>query len=87
MAENDIPDVIVRWKARDPAKDTDRTAKAFCIPIGEIRENGYDLSISRYKKTALGEREYDLPDVILARLREVERAIAGDLDEIERLLQ
>ncbi|MEK6610815.1 MAG: class I SAM-dependent DNA methyltransferase, partial [Gemmatimonadota bacterium] len=43
VAENDIPDAIARWKARDPTKDTDRTARGFFVPVGEIRENKYDL--------------------------------------------
>lgn len=46
---NDIPDILARWKDRDPKKDTDRTAKAFFVPKSEIKENGYDLSINRYK--------------------------------------
>src|ERR1043166_9644056 len=37
VAENDIPDVIGRWKARDPTKDTDRTSKAFCVWVGGVR--------------------------------------------------
>ena len=50
---NDIPDVVARWRTRDPKKDTDRTAKAFFVPVDEIEENGYDLSINRYKEVAL----------------------------------
>ena len=46
----DIPDIIARWSKRKPAKDTDRTAKAFFVPVQEIRDNKYDLSINRYKE-------------------------------------
>jgi len=39
--------VIARWRRATLQKDTDRTAKAFFVPVEEIRENGYDLSINR----------------------------------------
>jgi len=86
IADNDIPDVIARWKTRGAEQDTDRTAKAFMVPVGEIRENGYDLAINRYKEIAYEAVEYEKPAVLLARLRELEREIAGDLDVIEGML-
>jgi len=87
VAENDIPDVIARWRARDPAKDTDRTAKAFFVPVGEIRENKYDLSPNRYREVAYEEVDLEPPAVILTRLRQTEGEILSDLDELERLLK
>ena len=84
--ENDIPDVIKRWGERDPAKDTDRKAKAFFVPVAEIRENKYDLSINRYKEIEYEEVEYEPPKVILAKLRALENEIRADLDELERML-
>ena len=86
VAENDIPDVIARWKARDPEKDTDRTARAFFVPVGEIRENAWDLSLNRYKEVRYEEVAYDPPKVILARLREIEREIGEGLEELEGMV-
>jgi type I restriction enzyme M protein len=86
VAENDIPDVIARWRARNPEKDTDRTVKAFFVPVGEIRENGYDLAINRYREAAYETIAYDPPKVILERLRQVENEIGRDLNELERML-
>jgi len=83
---NDIPDVIARWKTRDPAKDTDRTANAFAVPVDEIRDNNYDLSINRYKEIVYEEVEYDPPKVIIERLRTLEDEIRKDLDELEGML-
>jgi type I restriction enzyme M protein len=71
--ENDLPDCLARWRARDATKDTNRTAKAFFVPVQEIREANYDLSLSRYKETTYKEEDYDPPQVILARIT----AIAG----------
>lgn len=83
---NDIPDVIRCWNSRDPKQDTDRTARAFCVPAREIRENKYDLSINRYKETLYEEVRYEPPKVILARLRELEGEIQRDLEELEGML-
>jgi len=87
VAENDIPDVIARWKAKDPEKDTDRTVKAFFVPVGEIRENTYDLSVNRYKEVAYQEVHHEPPEAIIASLRALEASIASDLDQIEELLR
>ncbi len=86
VEENDIPDLLKRWKERDPDKDTNRTGKAFFVPKGEIEGNGYDLSINRYKEVEYEEVEYEAPKVILQKLRELEDEIRSDLDELEGLL-
>ena len=83
---NDIPDVISHWRARDPQKDMDRTKRAFFVPTEEIRKNGYDLSINRYKEIEYQEAEYDPPKVILEKLRVLEREIADGLGELEGFL-
>lgn len=85
--ESNIPDVIVRWKARDPKKDSDRKTKAFFVPVAEIVENKYDLSINRYKEIEYKEVEYDPPKTILKRLRKLEKEIAADLGELEGMLE
>ncbi|HYU09409.1 MAG TPA: class I SAM-dependent DNA methyltransferase [Gemmatimonadales bacterium] len=87
VAENDIPDVIARWRARDPKQDTDRTAKAFFVPVEEIRENKHDLSINRYKEVAYTESPHEPPGAIIAKLRTLEAEIASDLTDLERLLK
>ena len=86
VPENDIPDVIARWKARDPKAPNDRTAKAFFVPASEIRDNKYDLSINRYKEVKHEEVQYDPPKVILAKLRTLEDEIRRELDELEGML-
>ncbi len=87
VAENDIPDVIARWRAGDRMKDTDRTAQAFFVPVEEIRGSGYDLSINRYKEVAYHEVAYEPPSVIIKHLRGIQEEIARDLDGLEDLLQ
>jgi type I restriction enzyme M protein len=83
---DDLPDVRVRWKNRDAAKDTDRTAKAFFVPKADVVGQNYDLSLGRYKEVVHEERKTDPPKVILGRLKELEAEIAADLEELEAML-
>ncbi|NVI82405.1 class I SAM-dependent DNA methyltransferase [Janthinobacterium sp. BJB401] len=78
----DLQDVIAKYNARNPATDTDRTAKCFMVPRAEIadEENDYDLSLSRYKTNVFEEVHYDAPGMILDRLIQSE---VGDVDEAE----
>jgi type I restriction enzyme M protein len=78
----DLQDIIARYHARNPATDTDRTAKCFMVPRTEIADekNNYDLSLSRYKTDVFEEVRYDAPGVILDRLIQAE---VGDVDEAE----
>jgi type I restriction enzyme M protein len=84
--ENDLSDLLNRWKKRNPKKDTDRTDKAFFVPVQKIRENKYDLSINRYKEIVFKEEKYDPPKEIMARMKELEREIRADMEELGGML-
>jgi len=86
VKDDDLPDALVRWKKRNAKKDTDRTAKHFMVPVKEIEEKGFDLSINRYKETRHEEVVHEPPKAIIARLRQLESEIAKDLDELEAML-
>ena len=86
VAENDLVDALVRWEGRDGKKDRDRTAKHFVVPVKEIEEKGWDLSINRYKETRHEAVEHEAPRVILGRLRALEAEISRELGELEGLL-
>jgi type I restriction enzyme M protein len=84
--KNDLPDLVKRWKDRNTRKDKDRTDKAFFVPVKEIRENKYDLSINRYKEIVYEEEKYDPPKEILKRMKELEREILADMEELGGML-
>lgn len=86
VKDNDLPEALVRWKSRDPAKDTDRTAKAFFVPAADIRAQKYDLSLSRYRETVHVEEEFDPPKLILERMKVLHADIAKDMAELEEML-
>ena len=86
VKENDLSDALERWRKRDAKKDKDRTAKHFMVPVAEIREKSFDLSINRYKEAVHEEVQYESPKVILGKLRELEAEIAKDLKALEGML-
>jgi type I restriction enzyme M protein len=86
VGENDLPDCLSRWRARNPQEDTNRTEKAFFVPASEIRDANYDLSLSRFKETVYEEEKYDPPLVILERMKTLNSKIAADLAELEEML-
>jgi type I restriction enzyme M protein len=83
---NDLPDMLDRWRKRDPKKDTDRTAKHFFVNAEQIRENKYDLSINRYKEIVYEEEEYDPPREILDQMMVLEKEIMADMQELRGML-
>jgi type I restriction enzyme M protein len=86
VKENDLADALDHWRKRDAKKDKDRTAKHFMVPVAEIREKSFDLSINRYKEAVHEEVKYESPKVILGKLRELEAEIAKDLKALEGML-
>jgi type I restriction enzyme M protein len=86
VKENDLPDALERWRKKNPRKQTDRTAKHFIVPVVEIREKKFDLSINRYKEAVHDEAKYEPPQVILGRMRALEAEIVADLKALEEIL-
>ena len=64
----------------------DRTQAAFIVPKEDIAAQKYDLSINRYKEVVYQAEEYEDPKVILKRLKNLEKEILADLDELEGML-
>ena len=86
IAENDIPDIVARFHNRAGEKDRQRTDQSFLVPKQEIVDNGYDLSINKYKQTEYVPVEYPPTSEIMAELRALEVKIGTEMDELERLL-
>lgn len=86
IADNDIPDIIERFHNRDKETDRERTEKSFFVPMEEIVENDYDLSINKYKKVEYKAIEYPPTKDIMANIREIEKQIVVEMDELEKLL-
>lgn len=83
---NDIPDIIERFHHLDGETDRERTEKSFLVPKAEIVENGYDLSINKYKKTEYVPVEYPPTSEILDELDELQAEITKGLAELREML-
>ena len=84
--ENDIPDIIARFHDREAEKERERTEQSFMVPKAEIADNGYDLSINKYKQVEYVPVEYPPTAEILADLQTLEAEIAQGLKELEGML-
>ena len=86
VQDNDIPDIIARFHDLKNEESRERTEKSFFVPKDEIVENGYDLSINKYKKTEYKPVEYPSTQEIMADLHELEMQITQGLAELEGML-
>jgi type I restriction enzyme M protein len=86
ITDNDIPDIVGRFHSLDNESDRERTDKSFFVPKQEIVDNGYDLSINKYKKTITKAVEYPPTSEIMASLFEIEENITKGLKELEAML-
>lgn len=86
-AKNNLPDVLARWQQRDGDElQRSRTAQSFCVPKVSIADNGYDLSINRYKEVVHEAVEHLPPKEILANLAKLEAEIQAGMKELEEML-
>ena len=86
VAENNIPDIVARFRDLVAEECRERTEQSFLVPRAEIAENGYDLSINKYKKTEYVPVEYPPTSEIFAELRELEAQIQKGLEELEGMV-
>ncbi len=86
VKENDIPDIVARFRNRDAEQARERTEQSFFVPKAEIVENGYDLSINKYKQTEYKPVEYPPTSELLAELNEIEMEITKALAELEEMV-
>lgn len=84
--ENDIPDIIERFHNRDQEADRVRTEKSFMVPKQEIVENGYDLSINKYKKVEYVPVEYPPTEEIIKEIMDLDSQITKELQELKAML-
>lgn len=80
LREGDNADDILNEEGRA------RTEQSFFVPKQEIADNGYDLSINKYKKVEYVPVEYPSTTEIMADLHELEMDITAGLAELEEML-
>ncbi len=86
IEDNDINDIVERFSNLDKEVDRKRTEQSFFVPVEEIRDNGYDLSINKYKEIEYEEVKYDSPQEIMLRIRELEMDITAGIEELAEMI-
>ena len=86
MEENDIPDILSRFHALEQEKDRKRTEQSFLVPVEEIRENGYDLSINKYKEVEYQKVEYPSTLELMTRLDELDMEYGDGKERLRGML-
>ena len=86
IKDNDIPDIIERFHNLGAEKDRARTEKSFMVPVQEIIDNDYDLSINKYKEIVYETIEYPPTIELIAEIKDLNEQIAKGIAELEAML-
>lgn len=86
VKENDIPDVIRRYCDLEAEESRTRKDQSFLVPVEEIRANDYDLSIKKYREVERIKVEYEKPQVIMSRIKILEKKIDETLSELDKMI-
>ena len=81
--KGDIPDILEHFKNREKENPKDRKKKFFFIPVKEIKEKDWDLSISKYREIEYEEVKYEKPEKLKEQILELEEEIVKGLKELE----
>ena len=84
---NDIPDIIERFNNREKEESRERTEQSFLVYKEEIVENGYDLSINKYKKIEYVAVEYPPTEEILDEIEKLNAEIERETKALRELLK
>lgn len=87
ISDNDIPDVVTRFHNQQPEESRSRKEQSFLVPVEEIRNNDYDLSINKYKEVKREKVEYEPVADILARLEKTESEYLKSYSELYKMLE
>lgn len=83
---NDIPDIVKRYQNRVAETKRKRTDKSFMVPVKEIRDNKYDLSINRYKEVVYEEKIYAKPLIIINEIESLDKERVALLKKLKSMI-
>jgi type I restriction enzyme M protein len=86
IESNDIQDIVKRFHHLKDETKRQRTDKSFMVPVKEIQDNKYDLSINRYKEVVYEEKVYEKPTVIIGEIETLDKERADLLKQLKVLL-
>ena len=83
---SDIPEILKRFSKLKDEEKNERTEKSFFVPVSEIEENDYDLSINRYKTIVYEEVNHEKPMKIIADIELINEKISQGLKELKGMV-
>ena len=83
VSENDIPDVIARFKNLEAEEKRTRKDQSFIVTVDEIKANDYDLSFKKYKEVEKVKVEYEKPEIVLGRIKTLQTEITSAIKDFE----
>lgn len=83
----DIEDIVTRFAQIDAEAQRTRTEQSFFVPVEEIRANGYDLSINKYKEIEYTPVEYPSTAELMEQIDALYSIIGKNLSEIREMLK
>ena len=86
IKDNDIPDIIKRFKKLEAETDRARTDQSFIVPFKEIKKNDWDLSINRYIEIIYEEIVYDAPSKIIDDIEKLDQQRNDALTLLKEIL-
>ena len=94
IEENDIPDIINRFKNLEKEEGRKRTEKSFLVEIDDIKDTVvddkgkqyYSLAVQDYKMHVYEEIKYEDPEIIIDRIDKLEYEIVNGINEIKKLI-
>ena len=87
ILENDIPDVVSRFHNLKAEEARTRNEQSFFVPVEDIRQNNYDLSINKYKVVECEKVEFEPVEIILSRIGKIEEDFMNNYNDLCNLLK
>ena len=84
--ENDIPDIVNRFHNLEAENQRTRKDQSYFVPVEDISQNDYDLSINKYKEVEREKVEYEPVKDILNRLKDTEDKYLKGYNELCQML-
>lgn len=83
IADNDIPDIVLRFHNLEAEENRTRKDTSFFVPVDEIRDKDYDLSINKYKEIEREKVEYESSEVIWEQITTLEDEIVNVINDFQ----
>jgi len=79
--KGDIPDIVKRFKTKSAGENST------IVPFDKIKENDYNLSVTRYREVKHEDVVYEEPKVIIDKALKLEDEIRKELSELKKLMK